>query len=142
MTATFESNPYAPPGVDDQPRVELARNQWGQLQIGVESVLRSWTARQLFLSGSIAAVIRYESTGAGESVYVNDQMAAKTPFFHWHGSLLNAVNDHVDFHLPYDSYFVPACIDVYVSAFQLLRITRFRLTVCEQVVYDESRRPR
>ena len=131
-------NPYAPPGAVHS-AIPLPPERWGEVEVGVESVVRSWTARQLILAGSLPAVIRYESSGAGERVYVNDHLAATTSVFSRPQRPLNAVMDKLDFELPYNEFVVPAQINVYVSIFQLFRITEFSLLVCQRVAYDERR---
>ena len=136
---TSAPNPYAPPGAS-RPVVPLPRKRWNEVEVVVQRVIRTWTAREVLLAGNTPAVLRYESSGAGERVFVNDRLAATTSVFNRPERMLNAVMDKLDFMLPYRDFVVPAQINVYVSLFQLLRITEFSLVVCEKLVHDDARR--
>lgn len=122
---TTEPNPYAPP------RIELPEHPSTDDWFAV-CTYRSWGSRKVLLAGSINAEIRYEAWGHGERVYVNDLLAARTSAWHFH-----CVAPHVDFAIECPEGSFTGAIDVQVSFFQLLRITKFTLKVNGQVAYTD-----
>lgn len=121
-----EQNPYASP-------------KFSPLQVlaGDVSALckhRGWCSRTIVLEGLVDAEVRYDGMGFGERVYVNGRLAAKTRFFTHY---LDNVTPHVDFSIDSPDGRVDAALDVRASLFDLLRITKFVLSISGCVVYAE-----
>ncbi len=131
-------NPYQAPadsGCHSAEQAELPllpEAHWASLSMRAAHVDRSWWQRRVLVVGAVDADIRYDPRGSGERVFVNEQLVLTTSIWR-----LEIVQPHVDFLLRAGDFQVPASIDVRVSALQLFRITRFRLTVAGHVLVDE-----
>lgn len=137
LTLCMEMNPYTPPihGPDTSAEEFLSGELAERLVLHAQCVKRGWTSRLIRLTGSVNAEIRYDGMGKGERVFVNDELVARTPLFST--NVFNCVTPRIDFHLRWFGYLLPATIDVYASAFRFLKITRFKLTVQDRVLYQE-----
>ena len=127
-----ETNPYRSPQTYSENDASLS--QIGLPGVVAQCVNRGWISRSVKLSGVIEAVIRYNGGAVGERVYVDGVLAARPPFF---TSSVAMVAPHVDFTLLAHDREIPAAIDVKVGLLNLLRISRFSLTVDGAVVYSE-----
>jgi hypothetical protein len=76
--------------------------------------------------------------GYGERVYWNDSFRARSSFWSWPPAI---VAPRVEFSLPSKDGDLPALIEVAGTfASWLFRITRFRLSVDDEILYDEKGR--
>src|SRR5207249_9517325 len=93
--------------------------------------------RTLVLSGEVEGVLRYIGSGYGEQVYWNGVFRARSSFWSWPPAI---VAPRVEFSLPGKDGPLPALIEV-AGTFIPWRfgITRFRLSVDDEVLYDEER---
>ena len=132
-------NPYQAPSVDSTVLLPcLPRDQWDTVRLCVVDVQRSRFRRVVVIDGDVKASVRYEAAGLGERLYVNDVLDASTAFFNLKGHPFNMVRGDISFRLRFGSCYIPASINVYCSLFQLLKLTEFRVSVCERVVYDDA----
>ena len=134
-----ELNPYAPPQLRDS---EGAATADVQIHLVASDVNRTWATRELQLSGDADAILRYEAFGNGERVFVDNELVAQTSMWTIRGRILNSVTDSCEFMLPIGGNSYPSQIDVYASMLMLGRISRFVLTVCGRIVYDEQMKKR
>src|SRR5262245_51871676 len=123
-------NPYASPKLLNDRHFATVKLGTGEIRVSCK--YRSWWSRTIVLEGLVNAEIRYESWGVGERVYVNGQLAARTPLFTPHMEL---VTPHIDFEIDSPAGNLDAAIDVRASYTLLGRITKFVCTVSDCVVY-------
>jgi hypothetical protein len=109
-----------------------------RVNASVRIVYRERWSRTLILSGEVEGVLRYEGMGYGERVYWNDAFRARSSFWSWPPAI---VAPRIEFSLPSKDGDLPALIDVAGTfAPWLFRIMRFRLSVDEEILYDEEGR--
>jgi hypothetical protein len=100
----------------------------------VRVVYRERWTRTLILSGDVEGVLRYEGMGYGERVYWNDVFRARSSFWTW-----QIVAPRIEFSLSGNDGDLPALIEVAGTfAPWLFRITRFRFSVADDILYDEE----
>jgi hypothetical protein len=104
----------------------------------VRLVYRERWTRTLILSGDVRGVLRYEGMGYGERVYWNDVFRARASFWTWPPAI---VAPRIEFVLPGKEGDLPALIEVAGTfAPWLFRITQFRFSVADDILYDEEGR--
>jgi hypothetical protein len=105
--------------------------------LSASCVRRGWISREIQLDGISNVVIRYDGSGAGESVFVDGELAGKSDFhtFNW-----DDVAPSIDFVVPSSMGELAATIEVSARLIHLLRISKFKLTIGGLLVYDDRKR--
>ncbi|MCI0358474.1 MAG: hypothetical protein L0211_08330 [Planctomycetaceae bacterium] len=140
MSGTFahrEINPYEPPQAATWVQWPLLPpERWSEVQLRVDHVVPGTMERRIWISGTTVAEIRYYQS-ARDTVEVNGEARGR-------GSLWDAsiVTPTIEFWLDGDGYRIPARVDAVagLSWLTLFRLTKFRLTVAGQVIYEEGHR--
>ncbi len=124
-----DHNPYAAPRLHQDSAIRI-----GKLDLTLRPICvkRGWLTRTIVLTGDIDATVRYLGWTAGESVYVNDILVGKCLKFY-----LTAVAPRIDFSIESQGLIYSASILARASYFQLFRLTKFKLIVDDQLVYEE-----
>jgi len=131
-----EINPYAAPQAATWAEWPLLPpERWGEVQVRVERVAPGYMERRIWISGTSVAEIHYYQA-AMDAVEVNGQVRGR-------GSLWDTtiVSPTIEFWLDGDNYRIPAHVDAEagLSWLTLFRLTKFKLTVAGQVVYEEAK---
>ena len=122
-------NPYEPPPIAAESACGIEING-----VMATCVRRGWISRTIRLTGTVQAEVRYEGGGFGERVFVDGTLSARTPFFTSSG---DNVTPHIDFAIATATGEISAAIDVSARLIHLLRISSFKLTLYDSVVYEE-----
>lgn len=135
--AEHEFNPYAAPS--PSPSAFAGDGVSARTASGLSItayMTKTWTTRTVTLTGDINAVLRYESGGFGERVFVNDIAAGRSD--PWENHFPNCVTPTLSFTVPSPLGDLSARIDVYVSILRCLRLIKFRLTLDGTVLISEG----
>ena len=100
-------------------------------------VKRGWISREIQLHGISNVIVRYDGSGAGESVFVNDRLVGKSQFFTFNW---DDVVPSIDFVVPSSVGDLNANIEVSARLIHLLRISKFKVTIGGLLVYDDRKR--
>lgn len=130
-----EVNPYAAPReATDAQLPLLPPERWSEVYFEVATVKNRWFERTLEVRGTLNAKIYYTAWSNGECVFVDHVLRGRSTPWHW-----TMVAPVVEFTLPWETYLIPARIDIAAgwSWLTLVRVAKFRLTIAGQVIYEQ-----
>jgi hypothetical protein len=108
-----------------------------EIVLRLHSVYRTTWERILVVLGSVEAEITYDSSGWGERVLVNGELAAQTSGFGVWSWKPVTVAPRVKFRLSSGGLWLPAQVEVSVHWAFWKGIKDFRLVVADRIVYEE-----
>ena len=135
----MNENPYRPPNnlanAIRQETINVPRSDGGSISFRLVDVQKTWFTRTAKFEGDFSGTLKYDCRGFNsETVYVDTKritIPAESLF------TLDLVKPKIKFEFKCEDERIPVLMEVKCSNL-LFYITRFKLTVCDKLLYIEN----